>query len=212
MSKLDNIIEYYNSVKNLSLVIQAGPGKDINTYISQLNKLRQAIDYFEANHNQSQKQQNEELWNKGKQNVEREFDQLLNKFCESTLAVIEKDQDIDNNDQLVDAKTLALKESDLSQMICIIEWFKQVQPGYLDRLYEKLIQVRTNLFLDKLRRLAEKGSSGGNKVNLNSSGSSMNMMAGSTNSMNRAKSIVNSNSAVNLSHLNDKPSLRNRLT
>jgi hypothetical protein len=193
-------------------VIQAGPGKDINTYISQLNKLRQAIDYFEANHNQSQKQQNEELWNKGKQNVEREFDQLLNKFCESTLAVIEKDQDIDNNDQLVDAKTLALKESDLSQMICIIEWFKQVQPGYLDRLYEKLIQVRTNLFLDKLRRLAEKGSSGGNKVNLNSSGSSMNMMAGSTNSMNRAKSIVNSNSAVNLSHLNDKPSLRNRLT
>jgi len=193
-------------------VIQAGPGKDINTYISQLNKLRQAIDYFEANHNQSQKQQNEELWNKGKQNVEREFDQLLNKFCESTLAVIEKDQDIDNNDQIADAKTLALKESDLSQMICIIEWFKQVQPGYLDRLYEKLIQVRTKLFLDKLRRLAEKGSSGGNKVNLNSSGSSMNMMAGSTNSMSRAKSIVNSNSAVNLSHLGDKPSLRNRLT
>ena len=78
MGKLDNIIEYYNSVKNLSLVIQAGynnlrfiqnklniilyvsisPGKDINTYISQLNRLKQAIDYFEANKNQSQKKQN----------------------------------------------------------------------------------------------------------------------------------------------------------
>jgi len=200
---LDNIIEYYNSVKNLTIVIQAGPGKDINTYISQLNKLRQAIEYFETNHNQSQKQQNEDLWNKGKQNVEREFDQLLNKFCESTLVVIEKDEDIEQNEQIVQVKALNLKESDLGQMICIIDWFKHVQQSYLDRLYEKLIQVRTKLFLDKLRRLSEKGSlSGNNTTNT----------PGSTNSINRSKSIVNSNSSVNLSHMTDKSSLRNRLT
>ena len=56
--RLDKIIDYYSSVKNLSLIIQAGPGKDINAYLSQLNKLKAAIDYFAANKNQSQKKQN----------------------------------------------------------------------------------------------------------------------------------------------------------
>ena len=34
------------------------PGKDINSYITHLNKLRSAIEYFEKNKNQSQKNQN----------------------------------------------------------------------------------------------------------------------------------------------------------
>ena len=127
VGKLDNIIEYYNSVKNLSLVIQAGPGKDISTYISQLNKLRQAIDYFELNKNQSQKRQNEDLWLQGKLNVDREFDQLLSKFGDAARVIVERDTDLGSNDQRIDAAALNLKESDLSQMNCIIEWFKQVR-------------------------------------------------------------------------------------
>jgi hypothetical protein len=58
VTHLDKIIDYYNSVKNLSQIIQAGPGKDINAYLSQLNKLKMAIEYFAQNKNQSQKKQN----------------------------------------------------------------------------------------------------------------------------------------------------------
>ena len=58
IDQLDSIIEYYNSVKNLSKVIQAGPGKDINNYLSHLNKLKSAIEYFAINKNQSQRTQN----------------------------------------------------------------------------------------------------------------------------------------------------------
>ena len=88
----------------------------------------------------------------GKLNVDREFDQLLSKFTDSTLAIIEKDNDINDNNQKVDAKTLNLKENDFSQMICIIEWFKQVEPAYLDKLYEKLIRSRNQLILEKLKK------------------------------------------------------------
>lgn len=214
VGKLDNIIEYYNSVKNLSLVIQAGPGKDINNYISQLNKLRLAIDYFEVNKNQSQKQQNEELWLQGRLNVDREFDQLLSKFTDASLAIIEKDSDINDNDQKVDAKTLNFKENDLSQMICIIEWFKKVEPTYLDKLYEKLIRSRNQLILDKLKKMSEQGKTT-QKNNLNNGNSLNGMAAGQSNSMNRSKSIVPSNSYSNFNQMGekgDKPSLRNRLT
>ena len=37
-------------------------------------------------------------------------------------------------------------------MISIINWFKQVEPVYLDKLYEKLIKVRNQLILDKLKK------------------------------------------------------------
>lgn len=212
VSKLDNIIEYYNSVKNLSLVIQAGPGKDINTYISQLNKLRLAIDYFEANKNQSQKKQNEELWLQGKLNVDREFDILLSKFSDSALAIIEKDNDIDDNNQKINAKTLNLKENDMNQLISIINWFKQVEPSYLDKLYEKLIRVRNQLSLDKLKKMAEKSGPSTIKQKNNLLNP---MSTGQSSSMNRSKSIAPSSSSSSFNQLlaaqGEKSSLRNRL-
>ena len=41
--------------------------------------------------------------------MEREFDQLLSKFSDSTLAIIEKDADLENNDQIINEKDLNLK-------------------------------------------------------------------------------------------------------
>jgi hypothetical protein len=105
VGQLDNIIEYYNSVKNLSLVVQAGPGKDINNYLSQLNKLRLAIDYFAQNKNQSQRKQNEELWAQGRLNVDREFDQLLSKFSEQSLVHFDLDGEfMDDSSAVLNSK------------------------------------------------------------------------------------------------------------
>lgn len=187
-------------------MIQAGPGKDINTYISQLNKLRLAIDYFEVNKNQSQKKQNEDLWVQGKLNVDREFDQLLSKCSDTARAIIERNTDIESNDQQIDAKSLNLKETDLNQMNCIIEWFKQVEPKYLDQLYMKLIEARNKLILDKLKRMSEKKSGGSG--NQKTGGNLMAMSPGQSGSINR-----NSSSSVGqLTEKGDKSSIRNRLT
>ena len=93
------------------------PGKDINMYINHLNKLKSAIEYFEKNKNQSQKNQNvlnqvvsilvwtiylikllfkEELWLQGKLNIDREFDTLLGKFSDNLFSL---ESDLDNMDE-----------------------------------------------------------------------------------------------------------------
>jgi hypothetical protein len=41
--------------------------------------------------------------------VDREFDQLLNKFTETTLAFIDMDNDLENNNQTFDPKLLHFK-------------------------------------------------------------------------------------------------------
>lgn len=51
----------------------------------------------------------EELWVDGKNNVEIEFDQLLSKFSNSAVLVIEKDNDLEVNDQRIEAAILNLK-------------------------------------------------------------------------------------------------------
>ena len=150
VTELDNIIEYYDSVKNLSQVIQAGPGKDINLYLSQMNRLRSAIEYFAANKNQSQKKQNEELWEKGKLNVDREFEQLLSKCSDGLLQLA--DSDSADVERLDDAPLPNIKADDVQQMVSIIEWFKTAEPAYLDKLYEKIIRMRSKEILEFLEK------------------------------------------------------------
>jgi hypothetical protein len=75
----------------------------------QLDRLKSAIEFFESNKNQSQKKENEQLWIQGKQNVDREFDQLLNKFTESTLNFMERDSDNTEITIIVDDNHLNFK-------------------------------------------------------------------------------------------------------
>ena len=89
VTELNHVIEIYNSVENLSLVIQAGPGKDIKNYISHLNKLKLTIDFLSVDKNQSLRKQDQDLWSLGKQYMNREFDQTLTKFNDSTMDQID---------------------------------------------------------------------------------------------------------------------------
>ena len=56
--------------------------------MAQLDKLKSAIKFFESNEKQSEKKENELLWSQGKQNVDREFDQIMKKFSDATLDFI----------------------------------------------------------------------------------------------------------------------------
>jgi hypothetical protein len=64
------------------------------------------------------------------------------------------DYDLNSSEQSnEDTLTLAnIKENDLNQLISILSWYKQVEPSYLDKLYEKIIKSRSQLILDALKR------------------------------------------------------------
>lgn len=126
--------------------------------MSQLNRLKSAIEFFDSNKNQSQKKENEQLWVQGRQNVDREFDQLLNKCSETTTAFLdklEKEQPDSSSSPMSDASKIQFKENDISQIVSIIDWFKQVEPVSLDKLYEKLMKARNQLILDRIKKLKE---------------------------------------------------------
>jgi hypothetical protein len=48
------------------------------------------------------------------------------------------------------------QENDLKQLVNIIDWFKRVEPAFLDKLYEKIIRVRSQLILDTLKKYSKK--------------------------------------------------------
>ncbi|RNA04882.1 Exocyst complex component 7 [Brachionus plicatilis] len=207
--QLDNILEYYDAVKNLSLVIQAGPGQNINTYLNQMDKLRSAIQYFTINKNKSQKSENEDLWVKGKMNVDREFESYLNKFNVITANVTS-----DNLDQADSGKLYGPKENDLNQMKNIMEWFKKTEPTHLDKLYEKIINNRSQLILDNLKNIKGKANSLNNSANsaaYNSSHSNSSQFS-KRNSLAPQSPGSNLNNSIGDNTDSKRTTLRSRLT
>jgi hypothetical protein len=125
--------------------------------MEQLDRLKSAIVFFDSNKNLTKKKEHEQLWIEGKHNVEHEFEQLLNKFSKETLSFLEKD--IYNEKLLIDVTNLNFKQNDLLQIKSIFDWFKRVEPPYLDRLYDKLMKTRNQLILDRLKHINETNNS-----------------------------------------------------
>jgi hypothetical protein len=48
-----------------------------------------------------------------------------------------------------------MKENDINQIISIITWFKQVDPTHLDELYDKMIKIRNQFILDRLKKFTQ---------------------------------------------------------
>ena len=114
-----------------------------------MNRRKSAIEYFAVNKNQSQKKQNEELWEKGKLSVDREFELLLSKCSDGLVQLAENELDIGKFDE---TPLPNIREEDVQQMVSIIDWFKSTEPAYLDKLYEKIIRMRSKEILDALER------------------------------------------------------------
>jgi exocyst complex component 7 len=151
--QLDNIIEHYENVKNLTVVVQSGPSKDIATYISQLNKLKSAMKYFDENKNQAQKRQNEELWSAGKVSLFNEFERLLTKVSNYDIS------ELNDEETLISLPTDSARCHEIQHMIQIIDWFKEVDTNFLEKIYEKLITFRKTRILEQISQLKKKNNS-----------------------------------------------------
>ncbi|CAF0945163.1 unnamed protein product, partial [Brachionus calyciflorus] len=215
VNQLDNILEYYKTVENLSANIQAGPGQDISSYLSQMDKLKGAIQYFAVNKNQSQKAENEELWNKGKINVDREFETFLGKFSDLSIKKLNMNDSL--NDQTDSSSNYGSKEYAMNQMICIIEWFKKTEQTHLDKLYDKIIKCRSQIMLDNIKKTKSRNNSLGNNnvsnsISLNTNNSNSSSQYSKRSSL-APLSPVSSNLSSPLSE-NDsrRVTLRSRLT
>jgi hypothetical protein len=183
--------------------------------MTQLDRLKSAIEFFDSNKNQSQKKENEQLWIQGKQNVEREFEQLLNKFSEATLTFIEKDTDNEKYLTIDNVNNLNFKENDLLQIKSIIDWFKKVEPPYLDKLYDKLMKTRNQLILDRLKKIKENRNIFNNK-NMPSTPLQQQQQLQNNANNRRISTLHSSNSNASLLNLgseNEKSkTIRSRLT
>ncbi len=98
------------------------------------------------------------------------------------------------------------------QIKSILDWFKQVEPSYLDKLYEKLMKARNQLMLERLKKIKEKGNS---SILGNYKGSTLTPNA-STQSNNRRYSTLNASnsnaSLMSLANEEKKSTMRSRLT
>ena len=92
------------------------------------------------------------MWIQGKQNVEREFELLLNKTCEflpTSFEISFENEYLEENNEYLE---LNYKEDDLKQLVNIIEWFKKAETNYLDKLYENIIRHRSQSILEAIKK------------------------------------------------------------
>ena len=96
------------------------------------------------------------------------------------------------------------------QIKSILDWFKQVEPSYLDKLYEKLMRARNQLMLERLKKIKEKGN-----YNVLGKGSTLTPNAANQSNNRRYSTLNTSNSNASLMSLvneEKKSTMRSRLT
>jgi hypothetical protein len=106
------------------------------------------------------------LWLIGKQNIEREFEKflVLGKNAKTIDALDTQSINDDVSLDYVDDASSTISSSsvndyDLKQIISILSWFSQVEPQFLNNLFEKLIKFRKEPIFEYLKRCLEDGTS-----------------------------------------------------
>ncbi|CAG2164455.1 unnamed protein product, partial [Oppiella nova] len=80
LERLDYVIKFYTVANEVDTIITTGPNDSLETYLKNLDRLKEAIDYFELNNPESPELMNvSALYEKGGNCIEREFRQLLSR-------------------------------------------------------------------------------------------------------------------------------------
>lgn len=88
----------------------------------------------------------------GKENVEREFELLLNKLSDVGPVSFDLSFDPENGDDSGEISEFNVRENELKQIVDILDWFKRVDAAYLDRIYEKIIRNRSQNILEAIKK------------------------------------------------------------
>lgn len=162
LASLDHVISYYSIAEEVDNVVRTGPiAVGLDEYISVMNKLKNALIYFEKNNPQSVELDNvSTLFNDGMDKLCREFKETLTKHSRSIppitlLDMVATDDDI--SDDVSVGSATGLPESVTSELSTLASWLLSQGRTEILESYSKL---RGAAMLKSINQLREQHKSG----------------------------------------------------
>lgn len=81
LSLVDSILHYYDICSELYSIISSGPGGNITEYLSQLDRLQDAVKYFKTTKATSERERVLQLFDLGRQKLVEETDKLILRYA-----------------------------------------------------------------------------------------------------------------------------------
>jgi len=166
LGSLEHIISYYSVAEEVEGIIRAGPSaKGLDDFLMVMNKLRNAMNYFEKNNPQSVELENvSSLFNLGSDALTREFKELLQKHSRpvapiTLLDLVATEDDVSGDDISV-GSVGGLNEGVTSELCTMATWLISHERDDIVQIYSDL---RGSIMTKSITNLREqqKSSSGG---------------------------------------------------
>jgi hypothetical protein len=139
LTLVDSVLHYYDICGELTPTISSGPGGNLTDYLSELDRLEDAVKYFKRTTAVSERERVTQLFDLGRQKLVEETDRLILRYANPLLAkdLIELCEISANNTNDIHAMQGEIKikqknkrmnfgfylEADMGALRSIIEWF-----------------------------------------------------------------------------------------
>lgn len=156
LSCLDHVISYYHVAKDSERIIKEGPTGRLIEYLECMGKIQKAVEYFQDNNPDSPELNRvKSLFEKGKESLETEFRNLLNRYSKPVPPILILDL-ISTEDEIETQEDVTLEhlpENVLADLICISGWL--VDYGRNQDFMNVYYQIRSSQLDRSIRGLKE---------------------------------------------------------
>ncbi|XP_064007061.1 exocyst complex component 7 isoform X13 [Pogoniulus pusillus] len=144
LSCLDHVISYYHVAKDTEKIIKEGPTGRLEEYLSCMDKIQKAVEYFQDNNPDSPELNRvKSLFERGKESLESEFRSLMTRHTKPVPPILILDL-ISGDDEMETQEEMSLEhlpESVLRDIICISGWL--VENGRNQDFMTVYFQIRS---------------------------------------------------------------------
>lgn len=81
LTVVDSILHYFDIFNQLTPIISAGPGGNLSEYLSELDRLEEAVKYFKSVTSVQERERVNQLFEKGKKQLVDEAEKLINRYA-----------------------------------------------------------------------------------------------------------------------------------
>ncbi|XP_066291723.1 exocyst complex component 7-like isoform X3 [Branchiostoma lanceolatum] len=152
LSSLDHVISFYNVAKDVEQTIREGPTGRLDSYLASMARVQNAVDFFSTNNPGSPELNTvTQLFESGKDQLEREFRNLLTRHSRPVPAVTVLDM-LGTEDDSEDIPLEHLPERTVAELTEISRWLISQNSTDFMNVYA---QIRSNTLLRSLDGLKE---------------------------------------------------------
>ncbi|CAF4149294.1 unnamed protein product [Rotaria sp. Silwood2] len=151
LSLVDSILHYYEICSELQPTVSSGPGGNLTEYLSELDRLEDAVKYFKRTTSVSERERVIQLFDLGRKRLVEETDKLIlryaNPLSAKELTELCEMSETNRND------IHAMQEVDMGTLRRIIEWFNS--HGFRQGLIDSYATKRGTMIRRSIQLLAE---------------------------------------------------------